>query len=64
MENKQQRREIPTKFGALVFNGKALVFKAKRAAENFLETQHKRFSFDDKLKNSPLIGLALKSGPG
>lgn len=55
MENKIERREIPSINQTLIFKGKATLLQIKRGAENFLDRKVKIFRFASELKNKPAI---------
>ena len=55
MENKIERREIPSINQTLIFKGKATLLQIKRGAENFLDRKVKSFRFASELKNKPAI---------
>lgn len=50
-----ERQNLPTRFEALIFRGKATVFQAKRAAENLLNSNLKRFPRKNELIEKSII---------
>lgn len=55
MKNNPPKREVPSIKQSLLFQGKATLLKIKRAAQNSLNKDLKRFSFKQELIEKPII---------
>lgn len=55
MENKIDRREIPSVNQALIFKAKASLLQIKRGAENFFDRNLKSFPISNELNDKPVV---------